>query len=431
MLCSSCEICRFWAGEDTPTAFGNWTGASCWGRKLNQHYLKMNATSTVAWAVVWSTYPGTAGQFMANAFVNASEPWSGHYDVLPIVWINAHWHQFANPGWRFLQIGPDGGAGMLAGGGSYVTLVPPADDASYPPGTFTLIVETLFGSCGTQVHCNVDPITAVQAPAFILGNRFAATHTVHLWCSGSGSYFVYKGIVQPVGGVLTLQMQPDTICTATTLANGTKGEHPIPPPSTRFPTRHVDGFATYAEDTLAYGFSDVYGSFAVRDAGNGVNALTQVAAAKPTGWAPTNYDPLTFIGDSLWRDVRIGVTAIVNHTDADHYVLLCGGCGVKPVRVIEYACDVACCFNLSWTGNWTVGQPRQGLGASHSGHIAGFQDTWHALGLAITNGSVTAAVDGVTVAELPGNCATRGLAALGCGSYHMCAFRNLTLEGSL
>jgi hypothetical protein len=45
---------KFWAGEDTPTWYGNWTAASCWGRKLSQHWVNINATSTVAWAVLWS-----------------------------------------------------------------------------------------------------------------------------------------------------------------------------------------------------------------------------------------------------------------------------------------------------------------------------------------------------------------------------------------
>jgi hypothetical protein len=41
---------KFWAGEDNPDdtgaagAGGNWSGASCWGRKLNQHWVKVYYT---------------------------------------------------------------------------------------------------------------------------------------------------------------------------------------------------------------------------------------------------------------------------------------------------------------------------------------------------------------------------------------------------
>ena len=43
--------------------------------------------------------------------------------------------------------------GMLVGGGSYVALVPP-HSVQEQDGTFTLIVETLQGSCGHQGNCN-------------------------------------------------------------------------------------------------------------------------------------------------------------------------------------------------------------------------------------------------------------------------------------
>jgi hypothetical protein len=58
---------KFWAGEDTPTSDGNWTAASCWGRKLNQHWVKMRATSTVSWAVAWAAYPAASLNFNGNA----------------------------------------------------------------------------------------------------------------------------------------------------------------------------------------------------------------------------------------------------------------------------------------------------------------------------------------------------------------------------
>jgi hypothetical protein len=90
----------------------------------------------------------------------------------------------------------------------------------------------------------------------------------------------------------------------------------VVPASRRFPTRHASDFASAAEDSLAWGFADLYGSFAVRTGlgpgpGQGpgpttgaaapattatvpaVKALTQVAMDEPTGWAPKNLDPLT------------------------------------------------------------------------------------------------------------------------------------------
>jgi hypothetical protein len=251
----------------------------------------------------WRRYPGVTGhfgdegpEFHGNAFITAVEPWSGHYKVPPVLWMNAHWGQFATPGWKFLSIGPAGGSNLLAAGGScvpplhswssskhwrlplipsltipcdlsltttvhvcswcgfggltidqfwcrYVTLVPPAG-STYPPSTFTLIVETLLGDCGALGKCNVPyQDLGPQDLVFDLKGAIAGSGTAHVWCSSSSAVFVKVGTTQVTAGVLKMTMQPDTICTVTTLTNGTKGAHPIPPPSKPFPTHHEDDFS--------------------------------------------------------------------------------------------------------------------------------------------------------------------------------------------
>ena len=89
---------KFWASEDTQgyENGGNWSAAGCWGRKLNQHFIKMQATSVVSWSVLWSAYPGVSGHFFGNAPLTAAEPWSGHYAVHDSLWTFAHWHHFAD-----------------------------------------------------------------------------------------------------------------------------------------------------------------------------------------------------------------------------------------------------------------------------------------------------------------------------------------------
>lgn len=49
---------KYWSSEDYSTV-GDWAGAACWGRLLNQNYVIMNQTSTIAWSLIWSVYnPG-------------------------------------------------------------------------------------------------------------------------------------------------------------------------------------------------------------------------------------------------------------------------------------------------------------------------------------------------------------------------------------
>lgn len=423
---------KVWSGEDSPTPFGNWTGASCWGRKLNQHWVKMRMTSVVSWAVVWSVYPQICTAFVGQAFVNATQPWTGHYDVPPVLWVTAHWGQFVSPGWRYLAVGPNGGSGMLRDGGSYVTLVPPVG-SKFPSDTFTLIIETLTGSCTSPSRCDVGyPDLGTQQIEFRLARPLDSARAVYLWCSNETNVFEYQGQV-PVSndGVLAMTMPPDTICTASTRNVGQKGGFGEPPAARRFPPTHADNFSAYEDGDLAFGFSDMYGSFAVRSSGDGVDssaptkALTQLATDSPDGWAPLNFDPLTIIGDGLWTDVNVSVSAIVNHTsEQGHYVRVCGGCYDGSVHRIEYFCPDSCCFNLTSTGNYSIGTAVQGK-------IAGFQDTWHRIDLGIVDGTVSAAVDGETVARSQaGECTGRGYVGLGCGKYHQCAFTDFKLRAA-
>ena len=135
-----------------------------------------------------------------------------------MLWINAHWHHFSKVGWRFLKNATaevTGGSGWLPGGGSYVTLVPPEGSETHPANTFTLIVETLTGTCGAK--CNTDPITETQSLSFELKGPLASTSRVALWCSSESVVFAKQPDVTVTKGMLKLSMKPDTICTATTL----------------------------------------------------------------------------------------------------------------------------------------------------------------------------------------------------------------------
>ena len=424
---------KLWAGEDSPTPFANWTGASCWGRKLNQHYLRLNATSVISWALVWSALEGvsvpakkneTKHQFRGSAFVIAEEPWSGNYRILPSLWIQAHWGQFVHPGWYYLEHGR--GSGFLPAGGSYISLVSPLKENDViDVQSFTIIVETLQGSCGDHPKfCDVSAFPDTQNLKFHLfpsskQDQAKLPGTLNVWCSNQTNVFVKQPPIRvdQEDRSFSLTVYPDTICTVTTEISGQKGQYPPSPPSTPFPSSYHTDFSSTEEDQVAFGFSDVYGSFAVRK-----NSLTQVATTRPIGWAPLNKDPLTLFGDVHWKKINVHVQAFVNHTESHHYIRICGGCRSMSDRRILFGCPESSCFYLNGTGSWNVSN-------QYSGRLDGFMDTWHSVDFEISGeGSIQVALDEKILATTPSHTASLpGMIGIGCGSYHMCAFKHFSV----
>ena len=72
-------------------------------RAARAHYVLSGMTASLMWNLVHSYYHGT--DWYGASMLTAVEPWSGHYDLQPVVWATAHVTQFAQPGWRYLRSG--------------------------------------------------------------------------------------------------------------------------------------------------------------------------------------------------------------------------------------------------------------------------------------------------------------------------------------
>lgn len=108
-------------------------------------WLWLCTQATISWGLIASYYHGLP--WYGTALMTATEPWSGRSALavalysLPawpififvcvccsfdaenvgMLWATAHTTHFTEPGWRYLTVGS--GSGLLAQGGSYVTLV--------------------------------------------------------------------------------------------------------------------------------------------------------------------------------------------------------------------------------------------------------------------------------------------------------------------
>jgi galactosylceramidase len=358
---------------------------------FNENFITSGATKIVAWYLVGSTYriepyPETPAAMIANT------PWSGHYYIRQALWGYAHYGQFTQVGWQYLN----GGCVRLRGGGTLVTLKSPGSD-------FSVIAETKEAS-------------AVQAVTFKVG-RGLGTGPLCVWRSNEAEQFVRQSDIQPVDGVFSLVLEPKSIYSLSTTTGQQKGTFGPVPADTAFPFPYRETFQDYP-DPAKWGYlphftADIDGIFELADRPGGPGkCLRQVVDHKAQSWAP-EWLPYTIIGDRFWSDYDVsadvylddggwaGVMGRVNDTGTGY------GCAPKGYYV-RLAADGACSLYVSTQAPSAVAGNL--LASGRVGGVAGHQ--WHNLKLRLAGPTLTVLVDGLQV--LYANDATygRGMAGL-------------------
>ena len=307
-------------GEADPEGGPGWTSGSYWGRLLNQNFVRMNMTTTIAWALVWSVLPGLGCE--GDGLTLANSPWSGHYEVDAAIWTTAHWTQFVKPDWRLLV--PGQGSGLLPEGGSYVAAIEPAAGAT-AIRNFSVVIETLQGA-GAGPACKLaQNATQVQTVLVSLSPEMAKCVPdggLALWRTTATAMFEEQRRVTPKkaeGGAMSVELtiEVDAMYTLTTVLSGFHGRAPTPaPPASRFPLPYSDAFESYLNDTVAKYFTDQGGSFAVQSTSAG-GVLRQWTRERPgkNSWGgpkPSNPPPVTLIGGDEWSGYEACVDASVD-----------------------------------------------------------------------------------------------------------------------
>ncbi len=341
---------KFWSSEDYSTV-ADWAGAGCWGRILNQNFVRMNMTSTISWSLVWSVYDDWP--YFGNGLMYAYWPWTGHYTVNEAIWTSAHHCQFIEPGWSYIG---GSGRGTLAQGGSYVALVDPTGQE------VSIVLEKLHGKC---LRC-AGQTTSGELVQLRLAGALTKHAALSVWSTNETHQFVRlaDSVVDADTGFVSVFVGPDSIVTLSSTSGQQKGTVASIAADTAFPLPYSDDFEARKPPQMAKYFADNGGSFEImlEPLRKGNQVLGQVVAPPPVknAWG-RNVEPITVLGDKTWGNSgneRVSVDILLPTTQPgtvaapDAYAGVClrvqGGGGRQNKR--------GHCLSVYGSGTWTLSE---------------------------------------------------------------------------
>ncbi len=361
----------------------------------NDNFLRSGATKIVNWYLVGSVYPLESYSEDPAAMI-ANSPWSGNYHTREVLWGYAHYGQFSEIGWQYLN----GACGSLAGGGSFVTLKSPGRD-------YSVILET-------------QGATNAQTVTFHLSGGLS-THKLCVWRSDATAQFERQSDIRPEDGTFTLTLEPDAIYSISTTTGQRKGSFSQIPANKDFPFPYYETFDEY-QDARQWGYlphytADIASVFEIADRPDKTGkCLRQVLAQPAQSWAP-EWLPYTILGDRNWHDYEVsanvylddggwaGVMGRVNDVGSGW------GC-VPKGYYFKLAADGSCALYASTQAKKQVAGTQ--LAAGTAANLGG--RSWHNVKLQFAGDQITGYVDGTQVLSVTNGLYAHGMAGLITGS---------------
>ncbi|WP_410631279.1 ricin-type beta-trefoil lectin domain protein [Amycolatopsis sp. cmx-4-83] len=376
-------------------------------RTVNRGYLDAEISGYLNWPLIAAITPNLP--YATVGLMDAGSPWSGAYRVGKNLWANAHYAQFTQPGWKYLN----GSASAYLGGdranGSYVSLKSP-NNTDY---------STVYETSGSTAAQTVD----------VRVSGGLSTGTVHVWATDMGSsssanWFVRQPDVTPANGGYRLTLQPNHIYTVTTTTGQGKGTAAGPARGS-LALPYADNFEQYATRKQPKYTEDMQGSYETRPCtgGRSGQCLQQVAPVRPINWQDDS-DAFTLVGDPSWSNYTVSVDVTLRQAGT---VTLLGRAGTqnRPQRN-----QAAYQLRIADTGAWSIARTSTGgvLTTLASGTRAALGlNTWHTLSLTFSGNQITAKADGATLATTTDRTFLTGQAGLGVVGYQTDQFDNLTI----
>jgi galactosylceramidase len=261
---------------------------------FNDNFISSGATKIVNWYDIAALYP-MEPYSEDPAMLLAQSPWSGHYQVREALWGYAHYGQFTQVGWQYLN----GACGDLSGGGSFVTLKSPGDD-------YSVILETKDAKTPQQIQFKIE--------------AGLSTAQLCVWRSNAKEQFIQQAGINPVNGAFSITVDPDSIYSLSTTSGQQKGSFDNIPAPRPFPFPYYETFNEYSTPK-EYGYlphytADIVDAFEIADRPDGKGQCLRQAVPAPTiSWAP-DWLPYTILGDDQWHDYQVSADVYLNPGDS-------------------------------------------------------------------------------------------------------------------
>jgi Glycosyl hydrolase family 59/Ricin-type beta-trefoil lectin domain/Concanavalin A-like lectin/glucanases superfamily len=394
-----------WASENGSDDYND--GATALARGINRDYIDGRMTAYLNWPVIAAITPNIPYPTMGVAV--ASQPWSGAYSIGKNAWVMAHTTQFTAPGWRYL----DSASGYLGGNrsnGSYVTLRSPSTS------DWSTVIETM------------DATAAQTFTASVTGGL--STGAVHVWATkvtsnSSSDYFLHTNDVAPSGGSFTVTLQPGYVYTLSTTTGQGKGTA-TGPASATMALPYSDNYDGYAVGKEARYLADMQGAFEIVNCGGGRGGrcVRQMAPQKPIMWDSVKI-PHALLGDVGWSNYKVstdvmfeggGVAQLIGRAGTQAYM---GDAGLDGYYL-----------QVGDDGQWWLirNDTSDPMSTLTSGRVAALgTNSWHNLALTFSGSTITAQIDGATVATVTNSAWSRGQVGLGTTDGVTAQFDNLSI----
>ena len=381
---------------------------------FNESFIRSGATKVVNWYDIAGVYP-VEPYSEDPAMILARSPWSGNYEIREALWGYAHYGQFTEVGWQYIN----GGQGELVGGGSFVSLKSPSDD-------YSIIIETKEAKASQQIQFMIDGGLSRKG--------------LSVWRSNAREQFIRQTDIKSVNGNLTLSVDSNSIYTLTTTTGQRKGGFPNVPVAKPFPFPYRESFDQYlapkVRGYLPKYTADIAEVFEIVGCPNRKGkCLRQVIPVAPISWAP-EWMPYTILGDEGWQDYEVSADVYLDQAESAAVMARINHVGtgygsVPKGYFLELGHDGECRLVVI-RGPKDKDNPEGGEKMLGSARIPGIHaKEWHKLKLRFDGSTITGFVDGKPVLRATDTLYSRGMVGLMTGGgkkLSMSYFDNLLIR---